>query len=185
VQRTRVNILGADGLRQFVLEEADSIQVTDPDLRARIGQALESLRREANQSLRHVTLRSAGDPSHGACRLRCRAPLKATNVWCCQRRMAILRACGLGGAGEQSGAVWDGIALTRNTATRSRSVRQSIRATMCAAQVPVEILGRIPPSAGRMRGPAEPPMQSAARRGRRLGSGPHRPRQLRRRWWPK
>ncbi len=60
VQRTRVTLLGADGMRQFVLEDADSIQVTDPALSARIGQALDSLRREANQSVRHITLRSTG-----------------------------------------------------------------------------------------------------------------------------
>jgi hypothetical protein len=60
VQRTRVTLLGSDGMRQFVLEDADSIQVSEPELRARIGQALESLRREANQSLRHITLRSTG-----------------------------------------------------------------------------------------------------------------------------
>ncbi|MFI4983231.1 MAG: hypothetical protein ACHQIO_23000 [Nevskiales bacterium] len=61
VQRTRVTLLGAEGLRQFVLEDVDSIQVTDPVLRARIDRALESLRREANQSLRHLTLRSTGN----------------------------------------------------------------------------------------------------------------------------
>ena len=103
VQRTRVTLLGADGLRQFVLEDAESIQVTDPDLRGRIGQALESLRREANQSMRHITLRSTGDrPSHRACRLRRRgaavegdvSPGAAGEGW---RSGA---SAGLGGAGE-------------------------------------------------------------------------------------
>src|SRR4051812_42908002 len=61
VQRTRVTIIGPEGLRQFVLEEADSVQVAEPDLRGRIGTALESLRREANQSVRHLTLRSPGN----------------------------------------------------------------------------------------------------------------------------
>ena len=41
VQRTRVTLLGPEGMRQFVLEDADSIQVAEPALRARIGQALE------------------------------------------------------------------------------------------------------------------------------------------------
>ena len=41
VQRTRVTLLGTGGMQQFVLEDADSIQVTDPALSARIGQALE------------------------------------------------------------------------------------------------------------------------------------------------
>ena len=70
VQRTRVSILGADGLRQFVLEEADSIQVTDPDLRARIGQALEvaAPRGEPEPAPRHPA-QHGRRPSHGARRL--------------------------------------------------------------------------------------------------------------------
>ncbi len=59
-QRTRVTLLSADGLRQFVLEDADTVQVTDPTLRARIEQALESLRRDASQTTRHLTIRLKG-----------------------------------------------------------------------------------------------------------------------------
>src|SRR5580698_3438189 len=46
-QRVRVTLLGADGLRQFVLEDTESVQVSDPALRARIEHALESLRQDA------------------------------------------------------------------------------------------------------------------------------------------
>src|ERR1700744_4859502 len=60
VQRTRVTLMGASGMQQFVLEDAESIQVTDSALRSRIGSALESLRREASLSMRHVTLHSDG-----------------------------------------------------------------------------------------------------------------------------
>jgi hypothetical protein len=63
VERTRVTLLAADGLRQFVLEDAEAVQVTDPALRARIGGALEALRRDASHSVRHITLRSAGTGS--------------------------------------------------------------------------------------------------------------------------
>ena len=50
LQRTRVSILGDEGLRQFVFEEAESIQISDPDLRARVGQALPfSLRRRSRR----------------------------------------------------------------------------------------------------------------------------------------
>ncbi len=62
VQRTRVTIpLVPRDCASSCWRMPDSIQVTDPELRARIGQALESLRREANQSLRHITLHSTGD----------------------------------------------------------------------------------------------------------------------------
>ena len=63
VERTRVTLLTADGLRQFVLEDAESVQVADPGLRARVGRALEALTRDAAQSSRLLTLRAQGTGS--------------------------------------------------------------------------------------------------------------------------
>ncbi len=60
IWHTRVTLLTAGGLGQFVLEEADSVQVADPDLRARIERALGTLRGEAAHDARHLSLRSAG-----------------------------------------------------------------------------------------------------------------------------
>ena len=106
VQRTRVTILGADGLRQFVLEEADSIQVTDPDLRARIGQALEfaAPRGEPEPAPRHAA-QHRRRPSHGARRL-CRRGAAVEGVVpagaACEGRRSRTPA-GLGGAGEPVG----------------------------------------------------------------------------------
>ena len=59
-QRTRVTILGAEGLRQFVLEDSDTVQVTDPALRARIERAVEARRRDANRATRQLTIRVKG-----------------------------------------------------------------------------------------------------------------------------
>ncbi len=71
VQRTRVTILGDDGLRQFVLEDADSIQVTDPDLRARIGTALEFAAPGGQPERAPSDLAQQRQrPAHGAGRLR-------------------------------------------------------------------------------------------------------------------
>ena len=152
VQRTRVTILGAEGLRQFVLEEADSIQVTDPDLRARIGQALESLRREANQSLRHVTLRSTGD-GHRTVRV---GYVAAAPLWKASYRLVLpakdgdpARLQGWAVLENQSGANWDGIALTLqygNPVTFRQAIYQSYYVQR--PEVPVEILGRILPECG-------------------------------------
>jgi len=58
VVRTRVTLLTAEGLRQFVLEEAEAVQVADPALRARIGRALEALRRDAGEAARVFSLRA-------------------------------------------------------------------------------------------------------------------------------
>ena len=106
VQRTRVTVLGADGLRQFVLEEADSIQVTDPDLRARIGQALEfaAPRGEPEPAPRHAA-QHRRRPSHGARRL-CRRGAAVEGVVSAGAAGEGRRSrapAGLGGAGEPVG----------------------------------------------------------------------------------
>ena len=166
VQRTRVTILGADGLRQFVLEETDSIQVTDPDLRARIGQALDSLRREANQSLRHITLHSTGD---GRRTVRV-GYVAAAPLWKATYRLVLpardgdpARLQGWAVLENQSGTDWNGIALTLqygNPVTFRQAIYQSY--FVQRPEVPVEVLGRILPSADTRARPAEPAMQKAA-----------------------
>ncbi|HME25936.1 MAG TPA: DUF4139 domain-containing protein [Acetobacteraceae bacterium] len=166
VQRTRVTILGADGLRQFVLEEADSIQVIDPDLRARIGQALDSLRREANQSLRHITLHSTGD-GHRTVRV---GYVAAAPLWKATYRLVLpakdgdpARLQGWAVLENQSGTDWNGVALTLqygNPVTFRQAIYQSY--FVQRPEVPVEILGRILPSVDTRARPAELTMPKAA-----------------------
>jgi hypothetical protein len=98
VQRTRVTLLGADGLQQFVLEDASSIQVANPTC------AIAS---------RGRWNRCAVKPARTRATLRCAAPAPATERyasamsprhrcgrrrigWYCRRRMAIPRACKAG-----------------------------------------------------------------------------------------
>jgi hypothetical protein len=166
VPRTRVTILGADGLRQFVLEEAESVQVTDPDLRARIGAALESLRREANQSLRHITLHSAGE-GHRTVRV---GYVAAAPLWKASYRLVLpandgdpARLQGWAVLENQSGADWNGIALTLqygNPVTFRQAIYQSY--FVQRPEVPVEILGRILPSVDTRARPAEAALAKAA-----------------------
>jgi hypothetical protein len=165
VQRTRVTILSADGLRQFVLEEAESIQVTDPDLRARIGQALDSLRREANQSLRHITLHSTGD-GHRTVRV---GYVAAAPLWKATYRLVLpakdgdpARLQGWAVLENQSGTDWNGVALTLqygNPVTFRQAIYQSY--FVQRPEVPVEILGRLLPSVDTRARPAELAMQKA------------------------
>ena len=150
VQRTRVTLLGADGLRQFVLEEADSIQVTDPELRARIGRALESLRREASQSMRHITLRSLGT---GQRTVRV-GYVAVAPLWKASYRLVLpqkdgdpARLQGWAVLENQSGNDWSGVNLTLqygNPVTFRQAIYQSYYVQR--PEVPVEILGRILPS---------------------------------------
>jgi hypothetical protein len=166
VQRTRVTILSPEGLRQFVLEEVDSIQVTDPDLRARIGQALDSLRREANQSVRHLTLRSTGD-GHRTVRV---GYVAAAPLWKASYRLVLpakdgdpARLQGWAVLENQSGADWNDVALTLqygNPVTFRQAIYQSYYVPR--PEVPVEILGRILPSVDTRARPASPAMQKAA-----------------------
>ncbi len=166
VQRTRVTILSPEGLRQFVLEEADSIQVSDPELRARIGQALKSLRREANQSLRHLTLHSSGD-GHRTVRV---GYVTAAPLWKTSYRLVLpakdgdpARLQGWAVLENQSGANWDGVALTLqygNPVTFRQAIYQSYYVQR--PEVPVEVLGRILPSVDTRARPAELAMQKSA-----------------------
>jgi hypothetical protein len=159
VQRTRVTLLGADGMRQFVLEDADSIQVTDADLRSRIGRALESLRREASQSVRHITLRSTGS---GRRTVRV-GYVAVAPLWTASYRLVLpapegnpARLQGWAVLENQSGADWDGIALTLqygNPVTFRQAIYQSY--FVQRPEVPVEILGRILPSVDTRARPAE------------------------------
>jgi hypothetical protein len=159
VQRTRVTILSGDGMRQFVFEEAESVQVVDPDLRARIGQALDSLRREANQSLRRLTLRSTGD-GHRTVRV---GYVAAAPLWKASYRLVLpakegdpARLQGWAVLENQSGANWDGVALTLqygNPVTFRQAIYRSYYVQR--PEVPVEILGRILPSVDTRARPAE------------------------------
>jgi hypothetical protein len=166
VQRTRVTILSPEGLRQFVLEEADSIQVSDPELRARIGQALESLRREANQSLRHLTLHSSGD-GHRTVRV---GYVTAAPLWKTSYRLVLpakdgdpARLQGWAVLENQSGANWDGVALTLqygNPVTFRQAIYHSYYVQR--PEVPVEVLGRILPDVDTRARPAELALQKSA-----------------------
>jgi hypothetical protein len=159
VQRTRVTLLGADGMRQFVLEEAESIQVTDPNLRERIGRALESLRREASQSVRHVTLRSTGT-GHRTVRV---GYVAVAPLWKASYRLVLpakdgdpARLQGWAVLENQSGSDWNGVALTLqygNPVTFRQAIYQSY--FVQRPEVPVEILGRILPSVDTRARPSE------------------------------
>lgn len=159
MQRTRVTLLGSAGLQQFVLEDAESIQVTDPDLRAHIGSALESLRREASRSMRHITLHSDGT---GQRTVRV-GYVAAAPLWKATYRLVLpakqgdpARLQGWAVLENQSGADWNGIALTLqygNPVTFRQAIYQSYYVQR--PEVPVEILGRILPGIDTRARPAE------------------------------
>jgi hypothetical protein len=159
VRRTRVTLLGAPGLQQFVLEDTESVQVTDPDLRGRIGQALDSLRREASRSMRHITLHSDGT-GHRTVRV---GYVAAAPLWKATYRLVLpakdgdpARLQGWAVLENQSGADWSGVALTLqygNPVTFRQAIYQSYYVQR--PEVPVEILGRILPNIDTRAQPAQ------------------------------
>jgi len=149
MQRIRVTLLGNDGLRQFVLEDADSVQVTDPALRERIEHALESLRQDASLTTRHLTIRLKGKGTRTvAVGYVASAPLwKATyRLVLSPAPAATARLQGWATLENQSGADWTGVMLTLqygNPVTFRQALYRSY--FVQRPEVPVEILGRVLP----------------------------------------
>jgi hypothetical protein len=153
-ERTRVTLLGPEGLRQFVLEDADSVQVSDPALRARIEAALEAVRRDSGQDSRHLTLRATG-LGHRTVRV---GYVAVAPLWKASYRVvlpareaeapdkATARVQGWAVLENQSGADWNGVELALqygNPVTFHQAIYRSYFVTR--PEVPVEILGRLLP----------------------------------------
>ena len=148
-QRTRVTLLAADGLRQFVLEDADTVQVTDPALRSRIERALESLRNQSNLTSRHLTIRIKGSGKRTvAVGYVAGAPLwKPTyRLMLPTGTAATARLQGWATLENQSGSDWKGVALTLlygNPVTFRQALYHSY--FVQRPEVPVDILGHVLP----------------------------------------
>ena len=149
VERTRVTLLTEAGLRQFVLEEVESVQVADPDLRSRIAAAIAALRHEVGQDTRHLTIRLAG---RGARVVRV-GYVAAAPLWKATYRLVLPKADGAPGRLQAwavlenaSGADWNGVALTLqygNPVTFHQALYRSYFAQR--PEVPVEVLGHLLP----------------------------------------
>jgi len=156
----RVTLLTADGLRQFIMEDAASVSLTDAGLRARVGAALDAARQQTAASSRHLTLRSTGD---GA-RTVSVGYVAAVPLWKATYRVVLpaavsdkagsdkvgadkARVQGWAVLENQSGADWKGVDLTLH-AGNPVTFHQAIYASYYAdrPEVPVEVLGRILPA---------------------------------------
>ena len=147
--RTRVSLLTDSGLRQFVLEDADSVQVADPALREKIAQALAALRRDSSQTMRHITLRDSGT---GQRTVRV-GYVAAMALWKASYRLILPQDAG-GKARLQgwavlenaTGADWNGVQLALqygNPVTLHQAIYRSY--FVQRPEVPVEVLGRLLP----------------------------------------
>lgn len=150
VERTRVTLLADDGLKQFILEDAEAVQVDDPGLRDRITQALESVRRESGRDMRHITLHSVGTGQREI-----RVGYVATApLWKVSYRLVLpmagadrARLQGWAVLENQSGTDWNGVQLALqygNPVTFRQAIYRSYYVQR--PEVPVEVLGRLLPN---------------------------------------
>ncbi len=150
--RTRVSVLTADGLKQFVFEDSDAVQVTDPALRERIARALAAARHETAQDARHITIHATG-PGPRMVRV---SYVAVAPLWKASYRL-MLPAAGANAAPKArlqgwatlenaTGTAWSGIALSvqyGNPVTFHQAIYRSYFASR--PEVPVELLGRLLP----------------------------------------
>ncbi len=151
-ERTRVTLLTDDGLKQFVLEESEAVQVADPGLRERIGQALAALKRESGQDARHITIRTTGT-GHRTIRV---GYVAVAPLWKASYRLVMpmeeasaefrARLQGWATLENDSGTDWSGVSLTLqygNPVTFHQAIYRSYFVER--PEVPVEVLGRLLP----------------------------------------
>jgi hypothetical protein len=147
--RTRVTLLGAEGLRQFLLEEAEGVQITDPTLRAKVDSALESVRRDAGAATRHLSIRLKGKGTRQAAV----GYVAAAPLWKATYRLVLpatntptARLQGWATLENQSGVAWKGVTMTLQYGNPS-SFRQALYRSYFVRrpEVPVEILGQVLP----------------------------------------
>lgn len=154
VERTRVSLLTAEGLRQFVLEEAESVQVADPALRARIGRALEALRRDSAQATRVLSLRAPGQGGQGGGAREVRVGyVVGAPLWKVSYRLVLpekdaakARLQGWAVLENTTGADWSGVEVALQYGNPV-TFRQALYRTYFVPrpEVPLEVLGRILP----------------------------------------
>ena len=152
--RTRVSVLTADGLKQFVLEDSDAVQVSDPGLRERIARALAASRHESARDARHITIRSTGA---GQRTIRV-SYVAAAPLWKASYRLVLpppgadpatakAHLQGWATLENDSGNDWAGVSLSvqyGNPVTFHQAIYRSYFVTR--PEVPVEVLGRLLPS---------------------------------------
>ena len=169
--RHRVTLMTADGLRQLVLEEADTLRFTDPAVQAQIDKALTAVAENARRERRRLTVHSNAprDPqAAGERRVRV-GYVAAMPLWKATYRLSLGTDGGATQNGQAqegstqdgkgalqgwavlenlSGEDWRGIDLTV-VSGNPVTLRQALYTPYFVErpEVPVEVLGRVLPSA--------------------------------------
>ncbi len=150
VTRHRLSLMTDDGLRQLILEEADALQFTDPDLQAAVGEALEALSRHNERDRRDLAVRMVGE---GDRTVRVAYVVEAP-LWKSSYRLTLsddqTEEAGdlLGWAvlENMSGEAWEDVELTvvsGNPVTFTQALYTAYYVDR--PEIPVEVLGRVMP----------------------------------------
>ncbi len=150
VTRHRVSVITATGLRQFVLEQAETVSFADPALRAQVDAALAALAEHRARDRRRLTVTSRGQ---GRRTVRV-GYVVAAPLWKASYRLTLPDAPTAGTAPLQGWAVienlsgrdWDAVELTLasgNPVTFRQALYQAY--FVDRPEVPVEVMGRILP----------------------------------------
>lgn len=156
--RHRISVMTSEGLRQLVLEEADSLRFTDPAIQAKLDQALSAVSSAAGRERRRLTIRTTGGNSPSEQRLLRVAYVVEAPLWKSTYRLT-LPPSGTGQEGKgqgdlqgwavlenMSGEDWQDVELSvssGNPVTFRQALYNSYYVDR--AEVPVEVLGRVLP----------------------------------------
>lgn len=153
IQRTRVTLLTDRGLQQFILEDAENLQFSDPALREKIAQALGAIQSNRAKEARTIDLSTRGQ---GKRTVRVAYIVEAP-VWKASYRLTLPgdnapRAALQGWATVEnlSGQDWKEIELTL-VSGRPVAFRQALYEAyyVTRPEVPVEVAGRLMPNVDR------------------------------------
>ena len=155
ITRHRVSLMAVSGLRQFILEDAETLEFIDPALGAQVDQALAAITAHRAQDKRRLSVEMLGE---GRRTVRV-AYVVATPLWKATYRLILPPEGGEPSALMQgwavienmSGTAWDGVELTLASGNPV-TFRQALYTAYYVhrPEVPVEVLGRVlpPPDTG-------------------------------------
>lgn len=154
VSRHRVSLMTAEGLRQLVLEETDSLRFADPRVQAQIDKALTAVAESAGKERRRLTIRTtAPKDGAGAGRTVRVAYVVAAPLWKATYRLTLPEAGAKTGdlqgwavLENVSGDDWKDVELSVASGNPV-TFRQALYSAYFVNRpdVPVEVLGRVLP----------------------------------------
>ena len=149
VNRNRITLMTADGVRQLLLEDTDSLRFTDPAVQAQLNKGLAAIAQDAAKERRRLTIRTTGQEERTV-RV---AYVVAAPLWKSTYRLSLPDADAKAGnlqgwavLENLSGEDWRDVELSV-VSGNPVTFRQALYAAYFVnrPEVPVEVLGRVLP----------------------------------------